>query len=36
MDRSGVRQVPEVSGEQKKIHEFNCEVILGSPVTLAV
>ena len=36
MDRPGVRQVPEGSGEQRKIEETGCEVICGAPATLAV
>ena len=36
MDKSGVRQVPEGSGEQIKIEETGCEVICGVPTTLAV
>ena len=31
MDRSGLRQVPESSGEQGKIEETGCEVICGAP-----
>ena len=36
MDRPGVRQVPEGSGEQRKIEETGCEIICGAPTTLAV
>ena len=36
MDRSGVRQVPEGSGEQGKMDETDCEITCGAPVTLAV
>ena len=36
MDRSGVRQVPEGSGEQGKMEETSCEIICGAPTTLAV
>ena len=36
MDRPGVCQVPESSGEQKKMEETGCEVICGAPTTLAV
>ena len=36
MDRSGVRQVPEGSGEQGKMKETGCEIICGAPTTLAV
>ena len=36
MDRPGVRQVPEGSGEQGKIEETGCEIICGAPTTLAV
>ena len=35
MDRPGVRQVPEGSGEQGKMEETGC-TICGAPVTLAV
>ena len=35
MDRSGVRQVPEGSGEQRRMMETGCEVICGAPTTLA-
>ena len=30
MDRPGVHQVPEVSGEQRKMEETGCEVICGA------
>ena len=36
MDRPGVRQVPEGSGEQGKMEETGCENICGAPTTLAV
>ena len=36
MDRPGVRQVPEGSGEQKKMKETGCEVICGAPTTPVV
>ena len=36
MDRPGIRQVPEGSGEQGKMEETGCEVIFGAPTTLAV
>jgi len=36
MDRSGVRQVPEGSGEHGKMEETGCEIICGVPTTLAV
>ena len=36
MDRPGVRQVPEGSGEQGKMGESGCEIIFGAPATLAV
>ena len=36
MDRPGVRQVPEGSGEQGKIEETGFEIICGAPTTLAV
>ena len=36
MDRPGVRQVPEGSGEQRKMEETGCEVIWGAPTTIAV
>ena len=36
MDRPGVRQVPEGSGEQGKIEEIGCEIICGAPTTVAV
>ena len=34
MDRLGVRQVPEDSGEQRKMEETGCEIICGAPTTL--
>ena len=34
MDRPGVRQVPEGSGEQRKMKETGCEVICGALVGL--
>ena len=36
MDRLGVRQVPEGSGEQGKMEETGCEIICGAPTTFAV
>ena len=36
MDRPGVRQVSEGSGEQGKMEETDCEIICGGPTTLAV
>ena len=36
MDRPGVRQVPEGSGEQEKMEETGCEIICGAPTILAV
>ena len=36
MDRPGVRQVPEGSGEQGKMEETGCEIICGALTTLAV
>ena len=36
MDRPGVRQVPEGSGEQGNMEETGCEIICGAPTTLAV
>ena len=37
MDRPGVRQVPEGSGEQgKKMEKTGCKIIRGAPRTLAV
>ena len=36
MDRPGVRQDPEGSGEQGKTEEPGCEIICGAPPTLAV
>ena len=36
MDRPGVRQVPEGSGEQGKLEETGCKIIRGAPTTLAV
>ena len=36
MDKPGVLQVPEGSGEQRKIEETGCEIICGAPTTLAV
>ena len=36
MDRPGVRQVPEGSGEQGKMEKTGCKVICGAPTTLAV
>ena len=36
MHRPGVRQVPESSGEQRKMEETDCEIICGAPRTLVV
>ena len=36
MDRLGVHQVKEGSGEQRKMEETGCEVICGAPTTPAV
>ena len=36
MERPGACQVPESSGEQRKMEETGCEVICGVPMTLAV
>ena len=36
MDRPGVRQVPEGSGEQRKMDKTGCKIICGAPATLAV
>ena len=36
MDRPGVRQVLEGSGEQGKMEKTGCEIICGAPTTLVV
>ena len=36
MDRPGVQQVPEGSGEQGKMEKSGCKIICGAPTTLAV
>ena len=36
MDRPGVCQVPEGSGEQGKMEETGCKIIFGAPTTLVV
>ena len=36
MDGPGVCQVPEGSGEQRKMKETGCEIICGAPMTLMV
>ena len=36
MDKPGVRQVPEGSGEQEKMEKTGCKIICGAPMTLAV
>ena len=36
MDRPGVLQVPEGSGEQGKIEKTGCKVISGAPTTVVV
>ena len=36
MHRPGVCQVPEGSGEQRKVEESGCEIVCGAPTTLTV
>ena len=36
MDSPGVQQVPEGSGEQRKLEKTGCRIICGAPTTLAV
>ena len=36
MDRPRVHQVPEGSGEHRKMEETGCEIIYGAPTTLKV
>ena len=36
MDRPGVRQIQEGSGEQGKMEKTGCKIICGAPTTLAV
>ena len=36
MDRPGVRQVQERSGEQGKMEKSGCKIVCGAPTTLAV
>ena len=36
MDKTGVRQVPEGSGEQGKMEKSGCKIICGATTTLAV
>ena len=36
MDRPGFQQVPEGSGEQKKMEKTGCKIICGAPTTLTV
>ena len=36
MDRPGVQQVPEGSGEQGKMEKAGCKIICGAPAILAV
>ena len=36
MDWLGVRQVPEGSGDQRKMEETGCEVVCGASTTLEV
>ena len=36
MDRPGVGQVPEGSGEQGKMEKTGCKITCGAPTTLAV
>ena len=35
MDSTGVRQVPQGNGEQRKMEETGCEVTCGAPTTPA-
>ena len=36
MDRPGVRQIPEGSGEKGKMEETGCKIICGAPTTLTI
>ena len=36
IDRPGVQQVPEGSGEQGKMEKTGCRIICGAPTTLTV
>ena len=36
MDRPGVRQIPEGSGEQGNMEKTGCKIICGAPTTLVV
>ena len=36
VDRPGVQQVPQSSGEQGKMEKIVCKIINGAPTTLAV
>ena len=36
MDRPGVPQVPEGSGEQRKMEKTGCKIICDAPMTLVV
>ena len=36
MDSTGVRQVPQGNGEQRKMEETGCEVTCGAPTTPTV
>ena len=36
MDRSGVHEVPEASGEQRKMEESGCETICCTQTTLEI
>ena len=36
LDRPGVRQVTEGSGEQGRMEEIGCKIICGAPATLVV
>ena len=36
MDRPGVRQIPEGSGEQGRTEKIGCKIICGAPTTLVV
>ena len=35
MDRPGIRQIPEESGEQGKMEKTGCKIISGAPTILA-
>ena len=36
MDRPGVLEVPEGSGEEGKMEKTGCKIVFGAPMTLAV